>query len=309
MPEPHDPQPDLQAADERFVEALLSQALRPDTAGRERRIAQAMDSINRPEPTPRPHRASSASHWRWARLAMAATVLLALGLLWPLLDTSRSAHATVLRSLEVATARGPRHYRVVTIARRPVVGDVTVHWDLYVDGANRFAIRRPSPIAMREVWFGSNGDESWVVPPIGPVMRGDQRMLGRWLAARDPNESQVLHLSTVLEWMARDFDLESLDNERLLDLTSDDQSTKVECRHVRGIRRLQDTRAPKQIDVWADTTTGIARRVVIDWQLEEGQRDEAQFGRMKMTLDLLDEHELAEDWFDAAGHTNARRAR
>ena len=92
--------------DERFIDALVRHALRPDPEARKLRIENAMNQIA----TKLSRRAVFGGHF--TRYAVAASLLILVGLVWALVDDTNTAHAMVARCIEVSRAAGPRHYEV-----------------------------------------------------------------------------------------------------------------------------------------------------------------------------------------------------
>jgi hypothetical protein len=287
----------LNDADECLVESLLRQTLRPDPAERERRIEGVMAAI---EPADVARETSVYRRWgrgNWVRYTVAAGLVIALGVWWQDSSPGQRAYATVQRSLEAAASAGARRYAVVSEVRRPFQGNITVRGDLYVDGAKRFAVRHPARLPLRDVWIGGNEREHWIVPPVGPVMIGDEQMLRSWMSRRDDADTPFLHVTTLLERLATHYDLEMLPGESIADQAGG--VVDIECQRVRGrLRADGDSRGPQQVDLWASRVTGDARRVVLDWELTP-----EQFGRSLMTIELVEHPQLPADWFEPSAHT------
>ena len=293
----------LSEADDRFLDAVLGQAFHPDTARRQQRVAQviySLDASPAAQPTVMRDRGERVPYWRrtWVRLAIAAMLLLTAGILWPEFDSSSTAQAMVLRSLEFAKSLGTRHYVMTTRVRRPLGGEMAIQRDLYVDGPRRFAIRKTARLAGADLWLGCNGENYWVVPPLGAPVEGDRQLLGGWLANRTQSDDEILHVTTALEWLARDYDLTSFDQEALADPASG--GAQVLCDHIQGLLRDPTSNAPPQIDMWADPETGMARLIVLDWGLPANE-----IGRVQTSIELVGQPELPDDWFEAAGHYSA----
>ena len=289
---------DPDEADDRFIEALLSRALRPEPIHNERRVNRALKAIARTQPMtadPRVHWIPEFFRRSGTRVAVAASILLVVSLLWPRAQPGNTAYATVVRTLETARAPGTRHYRVVSEVRRPLLGRGTIEVDVYLDGVKRYAIRRRARPRTQELWFGRNGDSYWIIPPKGPHLRGDRAMLQQWLGKRDQMQDGILLLPDVLSRLAQDYALTSLDDEYLPGSTAGGRG--VRCRRVRGVLRDKSLDAPVQIDVWADRESGVARKLLLDWRLAEGR-----FGVSRKKIELVGEPDLPPQWFDAEGH-------
>ncbi|QDU98977.1 hypothetical protein [Lignipirellula cremea] len=290
-----------------MVEALLRQTLHPEPAAREARIVRLLDALeqepSQPDVAAAPvagKRAGSRRLRRWATFAAAACLVLAAAMWLQSTSPDRQAHATVQRSLQGSEQAVPRQYRFLSVVRRPLIGRREIEGDLYVDGARRFAVRYPSLLPGGDIWLGGNDQERWVVPAIGPVQIGDERMLQHWAAERTDLTTPYLHITTLLQRMTQDFELELLPDEAIPDLTTPGRT--IDCRRVRGILRdPAGDRRPRQIDLWADRASGVACRLVLDWRLPPGQ-----LGRSLLTLELVSQEALPPEWFEPSAHEGGR---
>jgi hypothetical protein len=181
------------------------------------------------------------------------------------------------------------------------VGKREVSAELYVDGADRFLLRHPPIPLLGEVSIGGNERENWIVPTRGPILVGNETMLQQWMADKRDFSTPYLHVTTILHRMSNDYDLKMLPDE---DVASPSQpETTVRCRRVRGILRDTNRGLPRTINLWADRDTGIARRVILDWELQPGQ-----FGRSTVTFELVGSKEVPPDWFEHATHHDESRS-
>lgn len=304
MNTPHDSDDNaIRDADERLTESLLRAALRPDPSAQERRVLRVFDALNsevsdaaETPPLTSKTATNAAGGRRWAVWAAAAVVLLAVGLIWQSNSPSRQAHATVRRGLQTAEEPGPRKYRFHAVVRRPLIGLREVDGELYVDGAKNFALRHPAILPNREFWIGGNEREYWIVPPIGLALVGDRKLLEKWLSDQGELTTPYLHVATMLRRMSQDYDLRMLPDESIPESTDNDR--QVACRRVRGVLRDAGKLIhPRVIDLWTDRSTGVARRVVLDWQLPA-----EEFGRSTVTLELAGPAKLPADWFEHTTH-------
>jgi len=289
-------------ADVQMLESLLRHAMRREPEVREARIQGVLQRLdeqiavrtedNRPSTVQ--VRKKPSRVWRWLSLAAAASLLLAVGLWW-LADPSPRAFALVQQSLQWAAEARARQYSVTAVVHLPVVGRTEITAELYVDRAQRFALRRPAIPLLGEVWIGGNEREKWIVPPRGPILVGDAQMLQNWMADKNDLPTPYLHLTTVLHLMSQGYDLEMLPDTYLALPDQPDQI--VRCHRVRGVLRDATWGPPSTIDLWADRDTGIVRRLILDWQLQPGQ-----FGRSKVSIELVGRKELPRDWFEHSAH-------
>ncbi len=287
---------------ESWIESLLMSATAPqDHADR---IARAMDQIEtEPQiPTSVNGKRHRSRYLQWGSIAVAASVLLALFLMVQN-SASRTAMAAIQRSLNVAAERTARKY-LMQIDYRSATGEtISTESDLYVQGSDRFALRHPGLLPGTSVWLGQNGSDSWIVPALGPVIEGDQTVLGRWMNNRQELDTPYLHVTTMLTRMSRGYVLKSLDDEPI---TVPGEGT-VECQHIHARRKsfVKNTKLPDTIELWASRESGMAIRLVAHWELEDGEP-----GRETSVLTFQnDEPTLSDDWFTAEGHLEGRRKR
>jgi hypothetical protein len=294
------------AVDDQLIDSLLTSALQPDPSARESRIERVMltvrkESIDLATATggERQRGRSQRLARRWMPLTLAATLLLAA--IWWLQtpDPAQQAYATVQRSLVAARLSICRLYQITATARRPAVGLRQVESQLYVDGEARFALRHPPLLLPGDLWLGSNGHEPWIVPPRGPVFVGGPGMLEQWIDEHREVTAPVLHVTTILERMAEHYDLEKLPAEAPPGAAA---TSAVQCDRVRGILRSDAPRLPQTVDLWADAETGVARYLILDWNVGP-----EAMGVQKVEVDLIDEPTVADDWFEHDGHHADRR--
>lgn len=284
---------------ESWIESLLVSATTPPAHAD--RIARAMSQI---ETNPVvPYSAALARRrrrfWQRGAVAVAAAVLLALLLLFPS-GGRQSAMAAIQRSLEVAAQQTTRKY-LLQIEYWAALGETrTIDNDLYVQGSKRFVLRHPGLLPGTSIWLGRDGSESWVVPPFGPVLKGNKTMLNRWLRSREELGTPYLHVTTVLKRMAHGYRLETLDDEEI----AVPVGGLVACQHIRAQRKTPDEPdRPDTIELWASRESGMAMRLVARWELGVGES-----GRKSVVLTFQNEEpSLSNDWFTAEGHYEGRR--
>jgi len=295
-------------ADEQMLESLLRQAMRREPEAEEARIQGVLQRLDKQTPIrTEDHRLSpvqvhkkASRIWRWFSLAAAAGLLLAIGLWWQSAP-SRRVLAVVQKSLQWAAEAPARQYSVTAVVHLPMVGRTERVAELYVDRAQRFALRRPLVLLPGEVWIGGNEREKWIVPPRGPILVGDHEMLQNWIAHSSDFPTPYLNLTTFLQLMSQRYDLEMLPDTDVALPNKRDQT--VRCRRVRGLLRDTGWGPPSRVDLWADRDTGIVRRLILDWQLQPGQ-----FGRSKVFIELASHKELPPDWFEHSAHHGEGRS-
>ena len=295
-------------ADLQMLESLLRHAMQREPEARETRIQRVLHRLDDETPvcpegkqpaTVKVRKRSSRVR-QWLSLTVAASLLLGVGLWWQMFP-SRQALAVVRQSLRWAADTPSRKYKVTAVVHLPVLGRTERVAELYVDRAQRFAIRRPLVLLPGDVWIGGNEREKWIVPPQGPILVGDDQMLQNWIAHSSDFPTPYLNLTTLLQHMSQRYDLKILPDTRVA--LSDQRDQIVRCRRVRGVLRDATWGPPSTIDLWADHDTGIVRRVILDWQLQPGQ-----FGRSKVSIELVGREELPPDWFEHSAHHGEGRS-
>lgn len=286
-------------ADDALLEELLRQSLHGGSAGRDARVDRVMAGLDDSRVVP--SEAATQAAWRRTlayRLASLAALVLIAVFAWG--SGGADAQATVLRCLEQATQFGVRCYHQTTVLRRPLVGEVTRESELYVDGADRFVMRRDAPFGGGEIWLGSDGEQYWLVPPRGPVVLKESQTLPGWFERREFSDDPPMELATMLRRLSVHYDLEQTPDESIATPAGD-----AHCEHIVGrVQADAPLRLPATIELWADHDSGLARRMVLDWQLAPTDR-----GRARVTIELAPTPELPDDWFEYSGHTDRQPVR
>ena len=290
---------------EAMIEALLESAYDSDSAANERRIENVMNRLETVEigggqaAIQSPPRNRSRRLPRWISLAVAVSVLVTLVVVFQATGSSGYALATVNRSIAAARELFARRYSVTVTVCNASQGAVDIKSDLYVEGNKRFALRHPALIPGTSIWLGSDGNETWIVPAIGPVRVGDETALGRWVSQQQQLSTPYLHVSTILARMAQGYRLEK---KSIVILTRAD-GTVVECQHIIGhLKSNRNDKLPDTISLWADVETGVAQRVEAIWNLSANES-----GHQKIVIELVESHDLSDDWFTAEGHYSGNR--
>jgi hypothetical protein len=286
---------------EAWIESLLLTTTRPED-NRER-IALVMEQIAEDSEAPRMVKPAPKQRTtlRWWTLAVAASFLLALFIVVDSGGTSGKAVAAVERSLNVAAELMTRKY-LLRVEYRPAIGGTRkIDNQLYVQGKDRFALRHPGVLPGKSVWLGHDGVDSWVLPAFGPVLKGDNTFLSRWLRSREELNTPYLHITTMLtRMMSRGYQLETMSDEEIVM----PDGLAVECQHIRALRKNADQLdGPDTIDLWASRESGTAVRLIARWELADGE-----IGRESVVLAFQhDEPSLEEEWFTAEAHYEGQR--
>ena len=286
---------------ESWIDSLLISATKPQDHSE--RIAQAMDRIEADQLTARPRATKQfGSRWVLWRAMGVVAALLFLGFLLFSDGGTRTAIAAVQRSLDIAAERTIRKYWVEVNYQAAGGQTRTVRNDVYVQGNDRFVLRHPALLPGTSFWLGQDGNESWVLPAFGPVLKGDNTMLGRWLETRGQPATPYLHVTSVLErMMSRGYQLKTVSSDESITVS---EAVAVACRHIRAERTAaQEPGLPETIDLWAGQDSGMAMRLVARWKPAERVT-----GRESVVITFRNEETtLSDAWFTAEGHYEGTR--
>ncbi len=294
-----------QRLDELWIDQLIERAYAPSNQSAEQRlVAQVLERIEA-EPEKKASIVSRSEHAaprsrfslrNMSAMAIAAS-LLVLAFFLSSVGEERSAYAAVIRASKAVMPN--RKYSLTILADRALAGRRPMQGELYVDDKDRFVVSYPGLFGASKIWIGGSANDRWIVPPRGPAFQGSADLIGGWLARKDAN-SPYLHLDTILDRMTKAYKLKTLPSETLDSPLG--MEGNVRCVHVRGEVRATNTHLPRTIDLWADENTGIAQRVILDWERSVGER-----GPRQWTLELESTTEVADDWFQLSGHIAKER--
>ncbi|OYP36066.1 hypothetical protein [Rhodopirellula sp. MGV] len=301
--------------DDRFVESLLMAAYNDDRTADEQRISNLMSTISGEGDggsAVSSDQQSRRSHHKMIRLAIAAGLLIAGGFFMTSLLRTDQANAAIQRAINATPPT--REYLVQMVNRWPVVGLQQVNARLYFDDHNRFCLHHPGLLPGGEIWIGGDRRSRWIVPPIGPIVTGNENLIASALNARklfshdlDPEDldsqglgSPMLHLQTALQKLCRNYDLEMLSPQRIADPKHDNQT--ILCDHVVGRNPSATGNSPIQIDLWANRKSGVAERIEIRWREKD-----STWLPLRWDIQLVGHPELPSDWFSHVGHSDADR--
>lgn len=245
-----------QEADEQFLDALLENEF-----SRQQQVArvgaavdQALSRIKNEQ-----NQISSQSSFQVSKAfrfvaALAASLVVIVGISWLIAAGPRTAHAVVLKTIENTLSAGPRKYDVEITYHGPLRGKFVRQGACYLDGPNQFAFRIPCPLGFDNSWhFGSNGENFWVMMP-GTRWQGDGQRLQDWWEKRGFDDAPILHVEAVLDTLSQSYDLEELSP------VNGDQ------RIVGVANEATPGNWADKIELIIDHETGFAGRLVLDWE-------------------------------------------
>ena len=208
--------------------------------------------------------------------------------------------AAVQRSLATADEPITRRYLLQVERRIPAGNTFVFDNDLYVQGSNRWALRHPGLLPRKSFWLGRDGADAWILPAFGPVRKGDDTLVSRWLRSHEEMNTPYLHVKTLLARMSRGYRLEMLDDTEIT--LSDGRA--VMCQHIRArLRTSAQVKLPETIELWTLRESGMAARLTAQWNLPKGKT-----GLKSITLAFQDEEpSLPDNWFTAEAHYKGRK--
>lgn len=291
-----------------WIDSMLN-SLNPQDE--EERILRLLKQLDQPK-----HSSPAASNSRfvrgrsipWRSLAIATLVLIAV-LIGVYDRGSRSAMAAVSKSLQEISKLQTRQYDMLIMFDDPDLGEFTTQNDVFVEGLDRFAVRNAGPVG--DVWLGHNGgDEYWILPPFENLIRCDSQAFYAWIDSRrlslklprSPRNTPFLHVASSLEILSDRCHIKELPRERIP--LPDGQT--IECRHIRGMPRGQQTlNPPESIDLWISQEFDIPIQVIARWS-ESPEADLDQSRIQAIQLIYRGQPEVAEDWFEPESHLNLK---
>ncbi|HBE69376.1 MAG TPA: hypothetical protein DDW52_14615 [Planctomycetaceae bacterium] len=267
------------------------------------RLARAMEQIEG-KPVTRAKPTLRSSRFRWASMAVAASVLFIAVLWMESNDPAKLALAAVERSLQVAAMPVPRKYEL-QVKYRTGTEWKAYDSEIYIQGRDNFAVRHPGLLPETSFWVGQNERESWVVPAFGPVLKGGKDFLKKWLEASEEIRTSSLHVTTLLSRMrSKGYSLKIEDT--VLQRADNDS---IECEKIYAesnspaIDPTKHEDPPTQIEVWVEKDSGLAIRVIAKWDRGEGDP-----GREYLELNFVtEERNLTTDLFLAESHYDGYR--
>lgn len=284
--------------DDALLEALLSEALNsPSSQQSQIQLAKLGELTQQTEPDQASYndnpslRTNRRMLQRWqVWLAAAAAIMLGL-----MLINSWSGSQTAYASLQMLINSKPvyRSYAVTMQNQLPIWGERLIRTNLFLDDRDQFVIEHPGWKGFGPIWIGGGNNERWIVPPRGPSIVGNEKLIAKWLDKRDL-PSPYLHLSTILARMKQAYDLKQLPDTVS---PTNNPSLAAECIHLIGTRKQFDAKLPESIEVWADANSGVAHQLILRWQ-----RPSAERGPLSWTITLSSLENLPSEFFTLQNH-------
>jgi hypothetical protein len=286
-------------ADERLVHALLLQLHDPQAAEhREERVRRAMLAM-REDAKPLSHAEASDHGARilrfppWARRtawAAAAVLFIAVGL-FVLTYSSSPALASLNDILGALSRPGDQTFRISVEPpdpqnQSPVGLDKST---LYLRNGKLYLLERADPKGGLQ-FDGYDGQQSWRIS--GGALAETKEGLGAGGLGMPQTMSEALFsdLQPTLERIRTDYTIERFD---LAPLPTGGPSL----RHLVARRNSRDVKGAVVIEIWANSKTGMPRRIVFDQAKFQGRPEPR-----RLMFDLIGENSLPADWFSYQVH-------
>lgn len=297
--------------DEQLIEAMLLELGPSAQAAREQRISRVLTALDQPPLVMRVPRSMWRSTVRWS----AAAAIVIIGVLALVALQPRSAAAAVRQMIAATQAPLDRTYILITetteeprpgppplparlpptrrqfSADNPPPGSAILH----VRGADQYVLIRQLDDG-RKLITGSDGKQSWSIPPDGDVLVNADPLGFRGPMSGLQTRVPFFDLRTTLEELEQHYQLRAL-----WSYTAQDGSARV-FEQLRGDRRGRDPARPQIVHVWYDRATGVVQQIQLDGM---NRRDYPRLTRL--TVELIEQRDLPANWFDHTAHHAADR--
>ena len=239
---------------------------------------------------------------RWAAACIVITGLLSFFLL-----RGESASAACLRLIQLNETIGDRTYKISADydknalkplenrpfdpqrAPLPSIDGATLH----IGSGDRFVLFRK--YANGELLTaGFDGREAWAIRGDSPVRVSTNRARFRGDIPGGEQDVPFTDMRSNLTRLQSAYVLELLEPHKL-----NAQSASPSHR-LRGVKR-SPLRGPQSIEIYYDAATGIIQRMIFDGMTQHNG------GPVRATLDLIEQRDLGQSWYDHAAHHEPRR--
>lgn len=272
--------------DERFLDVLLHETYHPTDV--DPILARLFSRLqDQPEVLVKvPHQKQRPIRRQWASaifVIMASVLMIGFLAMWPAESNATEILHEVIASTETNV---DRQYSIETTGR------LKLNAMLWVQGGDRFVLRLRAllPVGDEYVWVGSNGSEFWLVPALGPVLKGRHP---DWLLAQLQGRHQlslpILQLSTVTRRLESRYTTPELIND-----TSD-------MKHLVTEQKSPATEwLPHRVEIFSKSR--IINKLQLLWKVKPG--GDAPF---QMNLALQQQTTMPADWYEHSAHHAASR--
>lgn len=161
---------------------------------------------------------------------------------------------------------------------------------LYLRGSSKFVLCWQTPSG-RTVINGSDGQTNWHIRPDKPVLISNDPQAFRIPMPPELADILSLDFKTTLVHIRDHYKIKYLEN------PADNQLHKSSWTYLDASKSSRDFQGPKNIEIWADSQTGLLMRIEFaDIHLEEEPSPQ------RLIIELINQTPLSDDWFSHQTH-------
>ena len=231
---------------------------------------------------------------RWSVVASIFAAAVWIG--WFARTESNQALAAIQQARHTLAMPSDRTYTITVEGQSPRGLTHERQATLFARGTDHFVFKIAGPFGT-DILAGSDGNESWLIPPVGPVLIGsDSLLIDRWLS-QERVPIPLLSLDETLHRLESRYNLSVVSDE--IGSTADigHRSTMTDSIRVIGRRRPEEAMIPDTVELWSNRTSGILQRLELRWSDAEPRP-----GPQSITVVLKSEEQLAADFFIHTRH-------
>jgi hypothetical protein len=289
------------AADLRLVHSLLLHLADRDQTAKERRVQKVIQRIN--------------ASGRWsenlyriarpiARYSIAALLMISLAILFMKMPVN-SAMASIDKMIAAIDTAGDRTYSITVegdkkdqprpleqfrTAAEPGERAVLDGATLYLRGSDKFVLYWHTPSG-KTVINGSDGKTNWHIRPDKPVLVSNDLRAFRIPMPPELEAILSLDLKATLLHIRDHYKVKYLKD------VTDNQEKKSNLKYLDASKTSRDFPGPKNIEIWADSQTGLLLRIEFaDIHLE------GDASPKRLIIELVTQNPLSDDWFTHQAH-------
>jgi hypothetical protein len=290
------------AADLQLVHSLLLQLADKNDAAKERRIKNLMQKIETGSQI-------SEKFYRIAgpfvRYGIAALLIISFAILFMKLPTN-TAMAAIDQMITAIDKAGDRTYSITLRENKkdaqPPPRDRDSQTEpageragldgatLYLRGSDKFVLYWKTPSG-KTVINGSDGQTNWHIRPDKPVLVSNDPQAFRIPMPQELEAILSLDLKATLLHIRNHYKVKYLED------VTDNQEQKSNLKYLDASKISRDFPGPKNIEIWADSQTGLLLRIEFaDIHLEGDP------SLKRLIIELVNQTPLSDDWFTRQAH-------
>jgi hypothetical protein len=303
IPSPCNPKQIRRAAELQLVHSMLMQLADRDELGKERRIQNLMVKISDGN-----NLYVRLYHFTkpLLRYGIAAVLIISIVLLFTQLPTN-SAMASIDKMIAAIDSAGDRTYSIKVehggqdfrpprpgqyqqrgreLGERAGLDGAT----LYLRGSKKFVLYWKTPSG-KTVMNGSDGQTNWHIRPDKPVLVSNNPEAFRIPMPPELAAILSLDLKATLVHIRDNYKVKYLKD------VADDQKQNISWTYLDASKLSKDFPGPKNIEIWADSQTGLLQRIEFaDIHLEDDPSPQ------RLIIELVNQTQLSDDWFTHQAH-------